>query len=204
MSTLNFIAKRYGLDLDQAVFPMKIPHTRWAEMPLLFKDLGFKAGVEVGVYKGKFSKALCAGNPELQLIGVDSWKVYEDYNEYEADDLEGRAYEEAVKNTSGCNVKFIKATSVDGAKQFENGSLDFVFIDANHDFEHVTEDLNAWAPKVRQGGLVCGHDYIKGNGEFKFGVIEAVNNWCKIKGIKYLFTWKDQCPSWMYVKEEIK
>ena len=200
MDTLNYIAKKYNLDLKKAPFPIRLPFSRWREMPPLFKDLGFKKGAEVGVYRGRFTEALCAGVPGLELTGIDAWKIYDSYNEYAVDDLENEAFEEAKARTKKYNVKLIKAWSMDAVKDFADESLDFVFIDANHDFEHVVEDIAAWSKKVRKGGIVCGHDYVKSQ-KYKFGVVDAVNGWCSAYNIKPLFLWKDSCPSWMYVKE---
>ena len=200
MDTLDFIIKRYGIKLNGDNLPIKIPHGRWREMGPLFRDLGFKKGVEVGVYKGQFTSALCAKNPGLELIGVDSWTVYKGYNEYGSNDLEEKSFKEAKERNAKYNVRFIKAWSMDAVKEFADESLDFVFIDANHDYEHVVEDIAAWSKKVRKGGIVCGHDYIKSD-RYNFGVIDAVNGWCSAYNIKPLFLWKDRCPSWMYVKK---
>lgn len=200
MNTLDFIIRRYNIDLNKGQFPIGIPHKRWREMSVLFKELGYKKGVEVGVYKGEFSKALCAGNPKLELTGIDSWSAYTGYNEYQTEDLDTKIYAEALANTAGYKVSLIKSLSMDAVKDFEDESLDFVFIDANHDYKYVLEDIAAWSRKVRLGGIVCGHDYIK-TAKYDFGVIEAVNKWCADNNIKILFIWNDKCPSWMYVKE---
>jgi predicted O-methyltransferase YrrM len=199
METLSFIAKRYKIDLDGAPSPIKIPASRWRDMGPLLNDLNFKKGVEIGVYRGKFTACIAKSAPNLSLTGVDAWKVYKGYDEYQANDLENKAYLEAKAETEKYNVKLIKAWSLDAALQFEDESLDFVFIDANHDYEHVSEDIAAWSKKVRKGGIVSGHDYIKSQ-RFDFDVIRAVDDWCSANDIKHLFLWKDQCPSWMYVK----
>ena len=57
-------------------------------------------------------------------------------------------------------MTLIRKSSLDAASDFEDGSLDFVYIDANHAFEYVVADIAAWTPKVRDGGVVSGHDYI--------------------------------------------
>lgn len=200
METLDFILKRYGLKLNEDNSPIKIPYGRWREMSSLFGDLGFKKGVEVGVYRGRFTNALCLKNPGLELIGVDAWTVYNGYKDYPINDLEKEAFEEAERRNAKFNVRFIKAFSMDAVKEFADESLDFVYIDANHNFEYVVEDIAAWSKKVRKGGIVCGHDYIK-NEEFKFGVLDAVNGWCSAYNIKPLFLWGGQTPSWMYIKK---
>ena len=53
----------------------------------------------------------------------------------------------------------IKMKSVDAAKLYDDGSLDLVFIDAGHEFDHVVADIKAWLPKVRPYGFIAGHDY---------------------------------------------
>jgi predicted O-methyltransferase YrrM len=56
----------------------------------------------------------------------------------------------------------IRDLSVEAAKLFPDETLDFVYIDAGHDKKSVNEDLNAWYPKVRTGGLIIGDDYFDG------------------------------------------
>ena len=71
--------------------------------------------------------------------------------------------------------KFIYKKSNEAVKQFKNKSLDFVYIDANHNKEFVKEDIEIWYPKVKIGGIIGGHDY----GPHEPGVIEAVDEWAK-------------------------
>jgi predicted O-methyltransferase YrrM len=51
-------------------------------------------------------------------------------------------------------------TSLEASRWFSDGSLDFVYIDGNHALHYVLEDLEAWTPKVRRGGIVAGHDCV--------------------------------------------
>lgn len=69
-------------------------------------------------------------------------------------------------------VTRIKEYSHKAADQFEDGSVDFVFIDADHEFENVKKDIYAWLPKVKKGGIIAGHDYVAS----QQGVIKAVNS----------------------------
>jgi predicted O-methyltransferase YrrM len=65
---------------------------------------------------------------------------------------------------------------MEAVKDFKDESLDFVFIDGNHQYSYVLEDITEWSKKVRSGGIVSGHDY------FEFldnGVIRAVNEYVK-------------------------
>jgi len=65
----------------------------------------------------------------------------------------------------------IRKSSSDAAKEFEQESVDLVFIDANHSYESVKNDIDLWLPKVKRGGVLSGHDYSIGF----FGVIQAVS-----------------------------
>ena len=75
---------------------------------------------------------------------------------------------------------------------------DFVFLDADHSYEGCAADLAAWAPKVRPGGYICGHDYE--NTDFpKFGVTQAVDEFVAERGLTLElganFTWFARLPS---------
>ena len=65
---------------------------------------------------------------------------------------------------------------MDAVADVRNDSLDFVFIDADHKYTSVCEDIREWSKKVRRGGIVSGHDYYKTRGE-NLGVINAVNEY---------------------------
>jgi len=57
------------------------------------------------------------------------------------------------------HTSFIKLSSEKAAKFFANGSLDLVFIDGDHSYEMVKLDIELWLPKIKKGGIMCGHDY---------------------------------------------
>jgi predicted O-methyltransferase YrrM len=199
MDTLEFIATRYQIDLKKASSPIAIPKSRFDDLGNLIKDLKMKVGIEVGIYKGEFTACLAKKAPKTKIIGLDSWTVYEGYKDDVKNDLH-TAQEAAVKNTKDYpNVELIKGWSDEVVNRFKDGSLDFVFIDANHSYEYVVADIAAWSKKVKKGGLVMGHDY-KDDKKHALGAKAAVDGWCSSYDIKPLFTWTDKTPSWMYVK----
>ena len=199
--TLEFILNRYKINWDGETPIIELPYSRWFEYTVLMKDLGFTSGVEIGVYRGRFTQALKEANKDLNIIGVDAWRSYKGYKDYEEDDLANYSYSRAQERASKYGFKLIRAWSLDAVKEFEDNSLDFVFIDGNHDFRHVTEDVDEWSKKVRPGGIVSGHDFFKNYHE-GYGVREALPAWCDANRIKPLFVMtKDKCPSWLYVKE---
>jgi hypothetical protein len=198
MNTLEFLKSKYEFDENQDI--VKLPIGRWRNLTYLLKEIGFKKGVEVGVYRGHYSEALMRVNPKLDLTGVDAWKVYRGYKDYTNPDLENGVYEDALARANHRGFKLIKAFSMDAVQQFEKESLDFVFIDSNHDFRHVTEDVEEWSKRVRKDGIVSGHDFFEDWHE-GYGVREAVTGWCQAYRIKPLFVLdREPCPSWMYIK----
>ena len=95
-----------------------------------------------------------------------------------------------------------RLTSVDGAQRVADHSMDFVYIDARHDYESVLEDLNAWFDKVKPGGIFAGHDYVDSMlPQGDFGVKSAVDEFFAEKGIPVHGTEGpsavEQFPSWV-------
>jgi hypothetical protein len=120
------------------------------------------AGVEVGSAFGQFAGRILSTWKGKELYMVDPWEKQSE-----------SAYMEHTNNTAPFDqwyqqclqlsrqddrVMLMKRLSVDAAKMFKDAQLDFVYIDGNHDYGHVMEDLDAWWPKVKLGGLVGGHD----------------------------------------------
>lgn len=72
--------------------------------------------------------------------------------------------------------------SWDMLKTLPDHSLDWVYIDAAHDYSSVARDLEVTRQKVKSDGIIAGHDYVRwGSFGFRCGVVEAVNEFC----IKY-------------------
>jgi hypothetical protein len=74
-----------------------------------------------------------------------------------------------------------RCDSAEGASFFEDNSVDFCFIDASHSYENVYKDLNAWYPKIKNQGILAGHDFADGSG----GVGKAVKQFCIDKNLSY-------------------
>jgi predicted O-methyltransferase YrrM len=123
--------------------------------------------VEVGSWLGRSTCALAA-NTNGTVWAVDTWAGTEQQG-HDLPDHES-LFKQFKENVSGLNVIPVVSESVDAAKRFSCG-LDMIFIDANHDYEKVKEDIGIWSPLLKTGGIFCGHDY----GGAWVGVTKAVN-----------------------------
>ncbi|CAE8608550.1 unnamed protein product [Polarella glacialis] len=128
---------------------------------------------EIGVSMGSTSVFLLELNPSLRMILVDPYSDFPFHTQL----VDGGARDKDKAIASERLEPYLeRATqifkpSVEAAKEVPNESLDLVFIDGEHSYKECREDIKAWAPKVRAGGVLAGHDYT-----LKFpGVVRAVN-----------------------------
>ena len=139
----------------------------------LYHDLGYRVGAEIGVGGGVFSEMICREIPGVKLYAIDAWKPYDKYTDFTSADYLERDYHKALAALSPFDVTIIRKFSMDAVKQFEDRSLDFVYIDGNHEAPYVDDDIREWSRKVRPGGMVSGHDYAA----MHDAVREAVNRY---------------------------
>ena len=139
---------------------------RWDFLIDQIQQNNYKVGVEVGVQSGQTFKKIIQQCPDVTLYGVDVW-VADKNVRLENRDLEGHDYHENFgKLQSWINEEedrakravMIRSYSDGCLDQFVDESLDFIFIDADHSYECVRKDTLNWSKKVREGGLVVGHD----------------------------------------------
>lgn len=169
--------------------PVEIPNCSRNDLPLYFKDLGFKKGAEIGVDKGEFSEEIAKSG--LILYAIDPWKMYSDYTDSRGQEKLEEIYNNTQKRLSSySNVTIIRKTSMEALNEIEDDSLDFVYIDGNHQLKYVIEDLFEWSKKVKLGGIIAGHDYIYTNPKTQAGichVIHALNAYTKAYKIEDLY-----------------
>jgi hypothetical protein len=195
-----------GLKLKGA--PAEIPDCSRDDLPAFFVEMGYKVGAEIGVYRGEFTKKFCQAG--LAMFAIDPWTAYSGSGRSEKiQDNQNLSFEYAQKNLAPYpKCKIIRKTSMDAVKNFKNGSLDFVYIDGDHRFRYIAEDLYEWERKVKSGGAISGHDYLFTNPEATNVIIHVgpvVDAFVKIKGIKNFYVFGhpkqiDRTLSWMFVK----
>lgn len=146
--------------------------------------------VEVGSFVGDSTRVFAQRCKEIH--SVDPWQNgYDDEHDpssytWPMSMIEAQ-FDEVVQ---GCgNIIKHKMPSVEGAELFEDESIDMVYIDGNHLYEYVKEDIIKWSPKVKKGGFVCGHDWQHKKAQgVKPAVLETIGqpdktfqdtSWCK-------------------------
>jgi hypothetical protein len=181
--------------------PIILPHLGRADLPPHFAALGFTRGAEVGVWKGGFSEQLCRQIPGLELLCVDPWAPYAEYRERKNNKaVIDAAYTEATRRLAPYRCDLRRAFSVDAARTVADKSLDFVFLDANHEYAYVRQDIDAWTPKIRSGGILAGHDYRVVDEKPFIEVKQAVDDYMAVSGIPEWFVLEaDRTPSFYWV-----
>lgn len=163
----------------------------------------FVIGAEVGVFDGRLSGYLLRENRSMTLLLVDRWSAVPMDHPYwkSGSEMARHTPDEwtAIEAKARSAVAFaanraiaLKGESVQVAAMIWDGSLDFSFIDAEHTYEAVTADLQAWWPKIRSGGFIAGHDWDHpedhihpdGSTNRMWGVKKAVEDFFKVEKLE--------------------
>ena len=141
-------------------------------------DVSKSTMVEVGVYAGQSTHVFSQYFKKVHAI--DPWK---DLDEYE----EKMTIVEAVFDRfKAPNVIKHKKTSLEAAKDIKDKSIDFIYIDARHEYEYIMEDIKVWLPKLKDSGWMGGHDFYlheSGINQAQFGVAKAVMQYFNIEDV---------------------
>lgn len=157
----------YKIDKDKSVYHISAVGNRHSteEFKNRFNGNDIE-GVEVGAMMGNNADSLLSSLPNLKRLhlidnNTDGWMP---------------TLRHRFRDNPKVNI--IQKNSVEAAREFNDKSLDFVYIDADHSYKAVDQDIKAWLPKVKDGGIIAGHDYVKPAEEDKvdFDVIGAVND----------------------------
>ena len=177
------------------------------ELPALLEARGLVGvGVEVGVRVARYSTHLLSHWHGEHLISIDPWteappEEYADTSNVTQDVQEEYASRAAARLAAfGARSEIWRTTSSEGASRVADRTLDFVYIDARHDYQSVLEDLEAWFPKVKPGGIVAGHDYLDGTVRgTDYGVKSAVDEFFAARRLRVHRTRErlPRHPSWL-------
>ena len=146
----------------------------------------YKTGVEVGVREGYFSYYLLKHSKLKQLHSVDPWA--------------GRHGEQDYQNAKSMLKHFGNRSTLvrEASNQVYNRfkGVDFVYIDANHRYKYVREDIALWWSVLAPGGMLSGHDYVDAKG---CGVITAVDEFVAREGLELRVT-DEHLATWYVTK----
>ena len=219
MNTVKYIEKKFGLHKGN---PHKLEGIERPEMYRLFAQLGFTVGLETGIEKGKNAVVMFENIPNLKLYGLDSYKrhpqasyIYDAEKRNWDDKYLQAVREQCYERMKGRNCVMIEKFSEYGIQDVKDNSLDFVYLDADHSYDFVIQDIILWGRKLRKGGIMSGHDYYidKKKLDRRAKVAQAVNDYTNVHGIKFYITSEnhladktrlhgDYYPSWFWVKLE--
>lgn len=137
----------------------------WFDYEEIYQDMVSKAAdvahfVEVGVHLGK-SAAFMA----VEIANSGKQITFDCIDPWDGRNENGHGYHNSLDNflenmaPVASRFNAIQDASPDAANRYQDNSLDFVWIDAIHLYDAVKADIEAWLPKVKQGGYIGGHDY---------------------------------------------
>ena len=195
--------------------PIEIPDCPRGDLAEFFKEKGFSVGAEIGVYKGEFIEKFCKVG--LKMYAIDPWHSYDGAGRTQKrQERQNFLYEHTQRVLApykDCTI--IRKTSMDAIKDFKDESLDFIYIDGNHSFRYIAEDIAEWSKKVRKGGVVSGHDYFCTRPESTNLICQVgpvIDAYVKAFNIQNLYTFgrlspdkvrskDDRYLSWMFIRE---
>ena len=123
--------------------------------------------VEVGTWIGEFAEVLLKRTACNKLYCVDPYAYFNNFTycdamnftlQFEADKYYLQTKNRLEQVAGPERVEVVRKMSMEAVNDFADGSLDFVYIDANHEYKHALEDILAWYPKVKPGGILAGDD----------------------------------------------
>lgn len=155
---------------------------------------------EVGIDRAEFSCVFLDRWQGHTWWGVDPYEVHHE-RKYD------REFEFLVAANSlsrhSNRARLLRERSVTASGRFRKGDLDFIYIDAAHDYDSVLGDLTAWWPIVSEPGILAGHDF--DDQDVHEGVKRAVTEFAKTHGLTVYLTsvpgyGQEVCPSWYVYK----
>lgn len=155
---------KFRIEIKEAAYVNFKPTHQREVIGNVLEHLKLEKGVEVGVQRGIFAaKILKRWSYCQKYILVDLWGIQENYQDSSNvnDSGQEKLMNEAITRVQPWKEKIqvCRNFSITCSEEHDDLSLDFAYVDARHDFKAVLEDLEAWYPKVRYGGIIAGHDH---------------------------------------------
>jgi hypothetical protein len=149
-------------------------------------------GVEVGVERGEYSEKIVNIVSPKKLYLVDSWidVMTGKFRDQKESARQEKNYQDVLSRfKNNHNVEIIRDSSQNASKKIEIDNLDWAYIDADHSYDAVLNDLSIWGEKIKAGGFICGHDWLvkpKKKKGVEFGVNKAVEDYISKKKFEFI------------------
>ena len=185
--------------IDWSAFPRDVNVPGYIMRPaflfikrMLGEDL---IGAEIGVYLGETAEYVLRNMKLKRYYMFDPYAPYGDMQR-SAEDWEEIYRKIFLLFSMRDNVEFIRSCSEKSCKLLPDSYLDFVYIDGNHEYKYVEKDISMWYNKVKDGGVLCGHDYQLED------VRKAVNDFASTNNITITTEedWYTKVPDWWFIK----
>jgi predicted O-methyltransferase YrrM len=191
----------------------------------ILAEMKIKTACEVGVKAGEYASKMLQGIPSLEkLYLIDLWEIRKNHIDASNPNNKIDFYDEKLKETKEATkkwrekVEILKGHSGEMCNHIKNGSLDWAYIDAGHDYLSCIEDLRAYWPKIKSGGIMSGHDYhtaaevkkinkqdwsICYDGSINEGAVKgAVDDFARENNLQILLSYQEmKWHTWSIVKE---
>jgi hypothetical protein len=167
---------------------------------------------EIGVAEGNFSREILARVSPDRLHLIDPWE-HQTRGDYKNDIYGNVSTNEQNARLLGIKSAFAphiasgkvvlnQTYSIDAASEFEDEQLDWIYLDALHSHEAVSEDLLAYKDKIKPDGFILGHDYTNHMPARNagFGVVSAVNEFALEHGYAFMLSTMENFPTYMLTK----
>ena len=153
--------------------------------------------IEIGSYRGFNAKSILKNLNIFKIYLVDPWTEYEEYKKSEKNKKQSHlnnALRECKKRLKKFkNVFYIRKFSDEAIKFVPKA--DFIYVDGNHEYEYVKKDLEKYYEKLKNKGIIAGHDI---NWKESAPVLTAVREFCEKKNLKFRASGED----WWIIKGE--
>jgi hypothetical protein len=150
-------------------------------------------GVEIGVSKGENTLSILEELKVVKLFLVDP---YMPFSEDEIPRNHGDYKDSTIHKLADYpQVRWILKPSDEAATEIDD-TLDFVYIDGNHTYKYIKNDIQLYYPKVKPHGVIGGHDYTRNSR----GVMQAVDEFAKAHGYVHDIDFFTIFPDWWLIK----
>jgi predicted O-methyltransferase YrrM len=198
----DLIRRRFRVRRDDLPPYRGFASAKREQLVSLLAEAGLTRGVEVGVLDGVFSAMLCEGIRGLHLLCVDPWAAYGSGSIEKASAVQAEASYEATRrrlapylrprrHAGATTAELVRLPSASAVTTIPLGTLDFVVLDGDHEFDATMLALIEWSRRVKSGGLIVAHDY---EVAYRVGVIEAVHAYTRAHGIRDWYVTRDRVP----------